>query len=241
MLFSEQLKQAGAPILEAIQAHPFVQGIAKGDLPREALIFYVGQDYNYLNAFIKVYAAAIQKCQTREDMALFATQIDFILNSEIHPHHVFCNVAQVSYESRQHDDQAPMTYLYNEHMYNAARTGDLIDIVAAMLPCPWTYREIGNALVAKQQNTSDNPFKDWIDFYATDPKAAVSLSDQFFDLLDREAQHYPDEVLIRVQKRFVRSCELEWHFWDQAYNQQYWRFIESGKPELKALTPQSKV
>lgn len=52
--FSQRLLKAGQPILEEIIKHPFVQGIADGDLPKEALTFYVGQDFNYLNAFIKV-------------------------------------------------------------------------------------------------------------------------------------------------------------------------------------------
>ncbi len=225
MLFSEELKQNAAPILSAIQDHPFVQGIATGSLPKEALTFYVGQDFNYLNAFIKVYAAAVEKCRDRSDMAIFNEQINFILNSEIHPHHVFCNVAGVPYESLQHEVQAPMTYLYNEHMYNAARTGDLIDIVAAMLPCPWTYFEIANKLIAEGKNNEANVFKDWIDFYgsmADDTDANVS--DRFFALIDREAENYNAERLAVIERRFMRSCELEWDFWEQAYRQQDWQF-----------------
>lgn len=225
MTFSTQLKTAGQPILKQIMAHPFVQGIGAGSLPKEALTFYVGQDFNYLNAFIKVYAAAIQKCANRQEMSLFATQIDFILNSEIHPHHNFCQVAGVTYESVQHDEQTPMTYLYNEHMYNAARTGDLIDIVAAMLPCPWTYNQIGSALTAAGAATDQNVFKDWIDFYSQSPTDPASLTNRLFALLDREAAQYGPARLAQVQQRFLKSCELEWHFWDQAYHQNSWQFV----------------
>lgn len=225
MTFSTQLKTAGQPILEQIMAHPFVQGIGAGKLPKAALTFYVGQDFNYLNAFIKVYAAAIQKCANRTEMSLFASQIDFILNSEIHPHHNFCHVAGVTYESVQHDEQTPMTYLYNEHMYNAARTGDLIDIVAAMLPCPWTYNQIGNALTAAGDATDQNVFKEWIDFYSQPTTDPASLTNRLFALLDAEAAKYGPERLAQVQQRFLKSCELEWHFWDQAYHQKSWQFV----------------
>lgn len=226
MQLSKVLQREGQPILQAILEHPFVQGIANGDLPREALIFYVGQDFNYLNAFLKVYAAAIQKCQQRDDMAIFAQQIDFILESEIHPHHNFCQVAGVSYESRQHDRQAPITYLYNEHMYHAARTGDLIDIAGALLPCPWTYLEIGDTLVRQQKNRPDNPFKDWIDFYAN--RHLLTIDQVLFNLVDREASRYDQAHLDRVVEAFVRSCELEWDFWEQAYHQQDWQFAPAA-------------
>lgn len=226
MTFSEQLKAAGQPILKKIMVHPFVQGIGAGQLPKAALTFYVGQDFNYLNAFIKVYAAAIQKCTNRNEMQLFATQIDFILNSEIHPHHNFCQVAGVPYASVQHDQQTPMTYLYNEHMYNAARTGDLIDIVAAMLPCPWTYNEIGNALVAAGAASEQNVFKPWIDFYSAPTTDQTTLTNRLFALLDAKATQYGPQRLAQVQQRFLKSCELEWHFWDQAYQQKSWQFVD---------------
>lgn len=229
MSFSTHIKTVAQPMLTEIMHHPFVVGIANGELPKEALTFYVGQDFNYLNAFIKVYAGAIQKCSDRQTMALFADQIEFILNSEIHPHHVFCRVAGVEYESLQHEHQAPMTYLYNEHMYNAMRTGDLIDIIAAMLPCPWTYTEIGNQLVQAGQNNDTNPYADWIDFYAGGMQHnsdEPSLTDKLFALLDREAASYDDDRLQQVEQRFLKSCELEWHFWDQAYYQKDWQFLD---------------
>ncbi len=230
MKFSETLTTAGQPILDKILQHPFVQGIANGELPKEALTFYVGQDFNYLNAFIKVYAAAIQKSETRADMAIFAQQIDFILNSEIHPHHNFCNVAGVDYESLQHEAQAPGTYLYNEHMYSAARTGDLIDIVAAMTPCPWTYVEIANTFVREGKNTDDNVFKPWIDFYASmGNDSEDGITQQFFNLIDREAPKYDQDHLDRVKETFLKSCELEWDFWDQAYYQKDWQFVQPLK------------
>lgn len=224
MKFSEQLMKKGQPILDAIMVHPFVKGIGEGNVPNDALTFYVGQDYNYLNAFMKVYAAAIQKCNDRKQIALFTQQIEFTLNSEIEAHIDFCKIAGVEYETLQHEKQAPMTYLYNEHMYNAVRTGDLIDVVASILPCPWTYAKIGDAF-KDLKTTESNPFKSWIDFYSTEDTGDRDLSDQLFSIIDSEAENYSDQRLQEVEQRFLKSCELEWHFWDQAYNQRDWKFL----------------
>lgn len=226
MKLSKKLINKSQPILEAIETHPFITGIGHGSVPKEALAFYVGQDFNYLNAFTKVYAAAIQKCDDWSQMQLFADQIEFILNGEIRAHEVFCEIAQINYSSLQHAQQAPMTYLYNEHMYNAARTGDLIDVVAAMLPCPWTYNEIGKHLVEKGLATDENPFQEWIEFYASVDSEDKASSDRLFAILDTEAKKYRPEYLQQVENRFLKSCELELRFWEQAMQRVDWQFAD---------------
>lgn len=225
MMFSERLKEAAQPLLDDILTHPFVKGIGEGDLPKKALIFYVQQDFLYLNAFMKVDANAILKCETREDIGLFADQINFLLHSEIHPHHHFCKAAGVVYKDLQYGQLAPAAYLYNEHMYNAAREGDLLDILAAMLPCPWTYGEIGRRLVNEEKNTAENRFTPWIEFYAPNISTSdPSFSEMLFQLLDREAEKYGSARRTKAKDRFLKSCELEWRFWDMAYHQQDWTY-----------------
>ena len=234
-MFSDELKLAAAPIMAEIHKHPFVQGITNGHVDKAALIFYVQQDYQYLSEFIKIYANAITKLTDRNEMTFFANSIDFILNSEIHPHHVFCNVAGVQYEDLQHATPAPKAYLYESHMYRAADTGSLMNILAAFLPCPWTYGEIARQQVAQNANTDDNPFKSWIDFYAgTENDADESLSKQVFSWIDRLASEATPKQRNQAKQFFLKSCELEWQFWEQAFYQQDWHFKSIiGQPEAQ--------
>ncbi|AEV95773.1 thiaminase II [Pediococcus claussenii] len=222
-MFSERLKNNATGILNRIENHPFVTGIAAGKVPNKALVFYVEQDFNYLTAFAKVYAGAIQKCASRDDMRFFYQQLGFTLDDEVLAHQIFCDVAGEKYEEHQRADQAPMTYLYNEHMYNAMRTGDLIDVLAALAPCPWTYNEIGKKMISENANSTLNPFKNWIEFYGEDDSV-----EQMFTMIDREAGKYSDEELDQVEQRFLKSCELEWEFWEQAFYQKDWHFKNSN-------------
>lgn len=225
MDFSDKLKKIGQPIVSEIMAHPFVKGIGDGHVPSDSLAFYVGQDYKYLQTYLKVYAAAIQKTDDADQIKLFGGQLNMLAQGESDAHKSFCEIAGIEYESLQHARVAPMTYLYNEHMYNSVRTGDLIDVIASLLPCPWTYAVIGNDWIAQGKATDDNPFKFWLDFYATDESDDQVLSNQFFDIIDKEAEKCSDQRLKVVEDRFLKSCELEWHFWDQAYYKQDWKFI----------------
>jgi len=61
MSFTEQLRRENDDLFAAIFKHPFVRGIAEGKLDREQLIHYVKQDYEYLNAFMRIYGIAISK------------------------------------------------------------------------------------------------------------------------------------------------------------------------------------
>ncbi|KGO25868.1 transcriptional regulator, partial [Oenococcus alcoholitolerans] len=193
----------------------------------------VGQDYRYLTEFIKIYASVISKQQDRSEMKFFADAIDFILNSEIHPHHVFCRAAGVEYSSLQHEQPSPKAYLYESHMHQAAETGQLINIIAALLPCPWTYQEIADKLVKENKNNDANPFKDWIDFYAAaDQKEDdASLTKKLFTKLDDLAEKSSAEAVKQAKRFFLISCELEWEFWQQAYYQQDWQFSKIIKGE----------
>ncbi len=80
MTFSTQLRQEAEPLFEAIYQHPFVRGLAAGELEKEQIIHYVKQDAEYLNAFIKIYAAAISRCTDREDITFFHQQMAFVMD-----------------------------------------------------------------------------------------------------------------------------------------------------------------
>ena len=220
MLFSETLKTVGQPILQEVIRHPFVVGLQSGKLSSGAIQQYVEQDFQYLTTYIKIYAQAITKLSHRDDMTFFADGIAFVMDSETHPHHVLCNAANLDYRDHQHATPTPMAYLYECHMMQAANTGSLLNMVAAMLPCPWIYR-----LTAEQLNTpetlADNPFAEWITFYAN---SATNVSSTLFEWVDRLAESASAEELAAAKLFFVRSCELEWHFFDEAYRQADWRF-----------------
>jgi thiaminase/transcriptional activator TenA len=85
--------------------------------------------------------------------------------------------------------------------------GDFSELAAAVLPCMWTYAEIGAALSASA--TSDR-YREWIDMYA---------SEEFGELAGW-ARSVVDEVdgdAARMTAAFAASCEHEVRFWDAAF------------------------
>lgn len=229
MSFTQQLRREADGIFEAIFAHPFVRGIAEGSLQKQQLIHYVKQDFEYLNAYMRIYGIAISKCSSREEIVAFHEQISFILNSEIHPHHNFCTAAGVTYEELQGYPLTPSAHHYITHMLTVAHEGSLGEIMAVLLPCPWTYLEIGQRLLEEVQPAQDHPFYEWIHFYGSRAGGATS---KFSRLLDTWAEQTTDQERSRMKQHFLLSCQLEYMFWDMAYKLEEWPV---GMTEASAL------
>ncbi|GIO91292.1 thiaminase II [Paenibacillus lactis] len=219
MTFTQELRQQADGIFEAIVNHPFVRGIAAGKLDSEQLIHYVKQDFEYLNAYIRIYGIAISKCTSREDMAAFNEQIAFILNSEVHPHQNFCSVAGVNYEQLQGYPLAPSAHHYIRHMLTVAHEGTLGEIMAVLLPCPWTYYEIGRRLLDEVKPDRTHPFHEWIHFYGNRGEDAAG---KFLGRVDAWAEGATMKERERMREHFMLSCQLEYMFWDMAYKQEEW-------------------
>ncbi|MBO2946164.1 thiaminase II [Paenibacillus sp. F411] len=219
MSFSQQLRQEADPIFEAIFNHPFVRGIAEGRLDREQLMHYVKQDFEYLNAFMRIYGIAISKCSDREEIAMFNEQISFVLHSEIHPHNNFCDVAGVTYEELQGFPLSPSAHHYIRHMLTVAHEGTLGEIMAVLLPCPWTYVEIGAKLMEELQPDPSHPFYDWITFYGT---RGEGVTTKLCQRLDAWALQAGEEEKKRMKEYFMLSCQLEYMFWDMAFRLEEW-------------------
>ncbi|MED4017924.1 MULTISPECIES: thiaminase II [Sutcliffiella] len=220
MTFSKQLRQEADPIFEAIFEHPFVKGIGEGNVPKEALIHYVQQDYEYLTTFCRIYGLAVSKCTDREDMTFFQEQIGFVLNAEIHPHNNFCKVAGVRYEDLQKAPLAPTAHHYTRHMMEAATNGTLGETLAALAPCPWTYWEIGKKLMMEVKPTPAHPFYEWIAFYGD--KEVSTITQTFMDKIDACAAKASEYEKKRMREHFITSTQLEHQFWTMAYTQETW-------------------
>ncbi|MFC4558290.1 thiaminase II [Virgibacillus kekensis] len=220
MTFTQTLREENQDIFHAIFDHPFVDGIGKGEVPAESIKHYIKADFEYLNAFMRVYGIALAKSQNRDDINFFHEKIQFILNSEIHPHHNFCDYVGVDYEGLQGYPLPPSADHYIKHMMHHAQTGGLGEILSALLPCPWTYLEIGRELMSTFNPTSDHPFYPWISFYADERTAATTL--EMRERLDAIAADSSKHEQLKMKDAFRKSCQLELAFWEMAYTCEEW-------------------
>ncbi|WP_416149113.1 thiaminase II [Salipaludibacillus sp. HK11] len=219
MSFTQDLRNETESLFKACYEHPFVQGIAEGNLEKGQLIHYVKQDYEYLNAMIQTRALTMAKCNNRDDMALLNEGIAFILNDETHPHNNFCEQAGVDYKDLKGETLAPTAHHYSQYMLQVASNGSLAESLAVALPCPWVYLYIGERIMKEVKPSPDHPFYPWISFYGAQEMPRITKT---IDWLDRLAEEATESDRAKMRTHFLMGCRMEYMFFDMAYTKQTW-------------------
>ncbi|GAA4282708.1 thiaminase II [Brevibacterium daeguense] len=217
--FAQQLRSRHDDLFEAFYAHPFLRSLADGTAGRESVLHYVGQDNQYLTAYMRCYGAGIAMSPDREWVTWFRDSINFLLEDEVHPHHVMCEAFGVDYEDAQVDRLQPPAQAYIDHMMRAA--GDTLGVlIAALLPCPWTYIWAAQRQEAEAPVADDNPFRGWWEFYAGD--SSTAMLDDYIARFDALAEQASPAERERMARAFEDSCHHEIRFWQMAWTQETW-------------------
>lgn len=205
---------------QAIFDHPFVQGIASGDLSLDAFIFYLRQDYRYLIEFSRVLALAVAKARDLPVMSLFAESTQATLGQEMELHRDFCRRVGIAPDVLAATPMAPTTYAYTRHLLATAYDGSVVEIMAATLPCQWGYWDIGQRLIAAGAAPDEPFYAEWIQMYA-DPGYGELVERLLatFDALTRDVT--PDQAR-RLSAIFETSLRYELAFWEMGLRQEGW-------------------
>lgn len=96
--------------------------------------------------------------------------------------------------------------------------GSFGELVAALLPCFWVYREVGLHIAARA--APENFYQAWIDTYA-DPGFGAA-TERMIALVDAAAAKAGEAEQARMRARFLRCCQHEQRFWAAAYARESW-------------------
>jgi thiaminase/transcriptional activator TenA len=219
--FTERLRRQHDHLFEAFWQHPFLRDLSDGSLSREATQHYVGQDHQYLSAYLRCYGLGLTLSPDRAWMQHFIDSSLFLLNDESHPHHVMCQAHGIEYSDVQHDRLAPSAQAYIDHMLACGR--DTLGVLMfALLPCPWTYIWAGQRYLAETppEVARRNPFLGWWVFYGSDD--CGQLVADLRTRCDRLAAEAGPAERQRMARAFELSCHHEIRFWQMAHTQETW-------------------
>lgn len=218
--FSERLYESTQAIWDKCHEHPFLVEMREGTLDPERFIYYLKQDYVYLIDYAKLFAMASMKARDLETMTKFAELLHSTLHVEMSLHRDYAARFGVSREELEQTVPAPTTIAYTKFLLDTASQGSLAEVVAALLPCMWSYRVIGVAY-ASIPGALDHPlYREWILMYSSDEFG--ELTDWTIDYMDRVAEGLPEQELARLEERFLVASKLEYMFWDMAYRKEEW-------------------
>jgi thiaminase/transcriptional activator TenA len=191
-------------LADACLAHPFVQGIASGELSRGRFQIYVAQDAYFLEAFARAYALALAKSPDREGIAVFKDLLIGVFE-ELALHRGYAERWGVSLEP----EPLPTTSAYADFLLSTASLEPVGHTAAAMTPCMRLYAFLGQQLAPKLN--PDSPYRAWVETYSSPELEALAV--RLEDLLDRYGGD-PN----RLAQLYRRAIELELKFFQAAWD-----------------------
>ena len=183
--------------------HPFVQGIASGQLSRVSFQVYVAQDTCFLEAFARAYALALAKSPDREGMAVFKDLLVGIFE-ELGLHRSYAERWDISLEP----EPLASTRAYTDLLLRVASLEPVGHIAAAMTPCMRLYAWLGQQLAPKLD--PDSPYREWVETYSSPDVQALAAR------LEALLDHYGGEPA-RLAELYRRAMQLELAFFQAAW------------------------
>jgi thiaminase/transcriptional activator TenA len=162
-------RTASGPVWTGYVEHDFVNQLGAGTLPREAFLHYMRQDYVYLIHYTRAWSMAVVKSKHIAEMRTFAEIGLALIDGEMQLHIETCarqGISQIELEATREEAE---NLAYTRFVTDAGLSGDLLDLLTALVPCALGYGEIGARLKAENPgDLSAHAYGDWINTYAAD-------------------------------------------------------------------------
>ena len=193
--------------------HDFVKQLAAGTLAADSFRHYLVQDYLYLIHYTRVMALSVYKSDTLAQMRVGQAGINAMLDMEIGMYLDFCRDWNVPLEQVENASESAVTIAYSRYILDAAMTGSLAELYAAIAPCLMGYGEIGKR-IKEQGFITDNPYQPWINVFSSDEFQAITAQNeaQIDTLLAAASPAQAD----KFQRLFNTAARMEVNFWQQA-------------------------
>jgi thiaminase/transcriptional activator TenA len=216
--FTEELWSGISGTYAAILEHPFVRGLEDGSLERESFEFYVVQDAHYLREYARALSVAAARAPSEADIAMFAEHAAGAIAVERELHETFFAELGLSEADVAATPMAPTNLAYTSYLLATAYGGSFAELLGAVLPCYWIYREVGRELL--EHGSPDPLYARWIETYGGEEFAEVVRA--VLDLTDRIAPELSEAERNRMAARFAATSRYEWMFWEMGLRREAW-------------------
>jgi thiaminase (transcriptional activator TenA) len=216
---SAMLRDGCEPTWSGLADHPFVRRLADGTLEPERFRFYLEQNLFYLPRYARVMALGVAKARDERELRLFAAALHQVIEVEIPENReLLQRVCELGAEDRGGALEAtPATLAYTTWLESVAFAGGTPEILAAVLPCTWSYGDIAKRLAPGAPHPI---YADWIAFFASDAYSHV------VDRMRRDTDELIGAVggpeLGPLADIFRTGVRLERGFWDMAFGLADW-------------------
>jgi thiaminase/transcriptional activator TenA len=198
MSLAKKLWTENEDLARTALAHPFVQGLRTGTLPREIFQHYIVQDAFFLDSFARAYALALAHSPDQQGIHDFFELLAGV-QEELRLHASYAEKWGVSLSDITPDSA---TLDYTNYLLGTAFLRGTGETCAAMTPCMRLYAFLGQSLAADTEH-QDHQYMEWIRTYSSPDFEA--LATRLESLLDRYAI---DTDAIHIAYRRAMTLEV---------------------------------
>ncbi|KQS34301.1 thiaminase II [Dyadobacter sp. Leaf189] len=209
MRFTDLLWQNALPVYEQIQAHLFNQELKAGTLPLDKFKYYIYQDSLYLADFARALAATGVKAGNSHELLDFLEFAQNAILVERALHVSYFNEYAIDYQS----GKGPGCFAYTNYLLATSAFEPYEVSVAALLPCFWIYKKVGDYIYANQ--TTPNPYQNWINAYAGEDFA--HSVQKALNICNQLAENASEQTRKKMMEAYLTATRMELEFWESAY------------------------
>jgi len=228
--FADVLKQYSIKTWQKILNHRFIIELSKDILPVSKFLFYLKQDYYFLEEFSKFLQSAIQKTTNKKMKewldSLYMSTVNFEMEMQ---RQMLSSLEVLSSSSPPPPNSLPtyaattvhniiipskITLNYTSYLKHISSTGTFSEMVSVMAPCPWTYLEIAQQL--SKIPIQNELYSNWVQFYSSNESCKqVNEIKQILNVLSQNENEKSKDIM---KNHFLNACKYEFVFWEMAYN-----------------------
>lgn len=212
-----KLRAAAATEWQSYVHHPFVKQLGRGTLPEPCFKRFLTQDYLFLIHFARAYALLAYKSTSIDEVRAATRSLNAIID-EMPVHVGYCAGWGLSEAMMAAMPEAPETMTYTRFVLDVGLSGDVLELMVALIPCVAGYGEIGQILLADETTVLDgNPYGDWLRNYEGEHYLA-SVQDAIIALDDIGSKRGAEARFAHLLTIFRTATRLEADFWQMGLN-----------------------
>jgi thiaminase/transcriptional activator TenA len=212
------LKENNLSYWNAYTKHDFVSKLTNSTLNKKIFLNYLIQDYLFLIQFSKAWSLAIVKSDTLDEMKVAANTVNGLINFEMDLHIDLCGSYGISKIDLENANEENENIAYTRYVLEAGYSGDLLDLLAALIPCVLGYGEIG--INNRNIKPEELMYQKWLETYSSKEyqqicKEVATMFDNAVSL--RLGKNYNNNYKWNsIKKIFRKAVLLEIDFWNMA-------------------------
>lgn len=199
---------------QAATNHVFCQELANGTLPTSKMVWYLTQDYQFIDEFVRLLATAIAHAPSLKD-SVPAAQFLAVITGPENTYFLRSFEALDVSPDMQTTAAAPETAAFQNLMREARHSGQYGRMLAVLVAAEWTYLTWAERYTDYDKSL---PFwyAEWIDLHSGEGFEGVV--NYLREQLDHCMEHINDDEKNEVSRLFTSAMKYERAFFDAAYN-----------------------